>query len=90
MYVFLFGCAGSSWLHVGFPGCGEAFSFLWSTRSRVLWHPDLVASQHVGSSRTRDRNDVPYIGREILTHWTTREAPKQPFEVSISLFSLYR
>ena len=74
--------------------CG-GFSLLWSTRSRVrrlqlLWHTDLVAYQHVGSSRTRYRNNVPYIGRQILTHWTTREAPQQPFEVSISLFSLYR
>ena len=52
-------------------------------RLQLLWHMDLVASRYVGSSWTRGRNDVPYIGRQILTHWTTREAPKQPFEVSI-------
>ena len=40
-----------------------------------LWCTGLAASQHVGSSRTRDRTGVPCIARQILNHWTTREAP---------------
>ena len=33
----------------------------------------LVALRHVGSSRTRNRTRVPYIGRRILNHCATRE-----------------
>ena len=32
------------------------------------------APRHVGSSGTRDRTAVPCIPRQILNHWTTREA----------------
>ena len=35
----------------------------------------LVAPQHVGSSQTRDSAGVPCTARQILNHWTTREAP---------------
>ena len=35
----------------------------------------LVAPQHVGSSRARARTRVPCIGRRILNHCATREAP---------------
>ena len=34
----------------------------------------LVAQWHVGSSWTRDPTHVPYIARQTLNHWTTREA----------------
>ena len=34
----------------------------------------LTAPRHVGSSQTRDRTLVPCIVRQILNHWTTREA----------------
>ena len=34
-----------------------------------------VAPRHVGSSQTRARTRVPCIGRQILNHCTTREAP---------------
>ena len=39
----------------------------------------LVAPWHVGSSqiRTRDRTGVSCIGRWMLYHWATREAPEQ-------------
>ena len=40
-----------------------------------LWLTGLVAPWHVGSSRTRARTRVPCIGRRILNHCTTREAP---------------
>ena len=38
-----------------------------------MWRTGLVAPQHVGSSRTRDRTRVPCIGRRILNHCATRE-----------------
>ena len=34
-----------------------------------------VAPRHVGSSQTRARTRVPCIGRQILNHCATREAP---------------
>ena len=37
----------------------------------------LVATQHEGSSRTRNWTHVPCIGRQILNHWITREALPQ-------------
>ena len=40
---------------------------------------DLVALWHVGSSRTRDQTRVPCIGRWILNHCATREAPNVYF-----------
>ena len=49
-----------------------------------MWHTGLVAPQHVGSSWTRARTRVPCIGRRILNHCATREAPKDAFE---SLFA---
>ena len=36
----------------------------------------LVAPWHVGSSQTRAQTRVPCIGRQILNHYATREAPK--------------
>ena len=36
-------------------------------RLQYLWSMGLVASQHVGSSRTRNQTLVPCIGRWILT-----------------------
>ena len=36
----------------------------------------LVGLRHVGSSQTRARTRVPCIGRQILNHCTTGEAPK--------------
>ena len=37
----------------------------------------LVSPRHVGSSQTRARTRVPCIGRQILNHCATREAPWQ-------------
>ena len=50
----------------GFSSC--------STWAQQLWCEDLVAPQNVGSSWTRDRTGVLCIARQILNHWTTREA----------------
>ena len=57
-------------------------SLLWCTGSRMhgpsscgAWC--LVASRHVESSRTRDWTHVPYIGRRILIHCSTRQVLQQ-------------
>ena len=52
--------------HMGFSSC---------MRVQQLWLTGLVAPRHVGSSRTRARTHVPCIGRWILNHCATREAP---------------
>ena len=44
-------------------------------QAQQLWLTGLVALRHVGSSRTRARTRVPCIGRQILNHCATREAP---------------
>ena len=46
-----------------------------------LWLTGSVAPQHVGSSQTRDHTNVPvrYLGRQILNHWTTKEASYKYF-----------
>ena len=40
-----------------------------------MWLTGLVAPRHVGSSQTRARTRVFCIGRRILNHCATREAP---------------
>ena len=119
--LFIFGCVGSSLLHVdilqlwrvgatlhcsarashcsGFSCCGarapgtrasvvvaRGLQQLWLVGSRAeaqqLWCTGLVAPRHVGSSRTRARTVSPCIGRRILNHCATREAPKFPFFLS--------
>ena len=44
-----------------------------------MWLTGLVAPRHVGSSQTRARTRVPCIGRQILNHCATREAPATSF-----------
>ena len=41
-----------------------------------MWLTGLVALRHVGSSWARARTHVPCIGRQILNHCATREAPR--------------
>ena len=60
-------CRAQALEHVGFSNC--------RTWPQQLWHTGLVAPRHVGSSRIRDRTHVPWTGRWILNHWTTREIP---------------
>ena len=48
---------------------------LQTRRLSQLWLTGLAAPRHVGSSQTRARTRVPCIGRQILNHCTTREAP---------------
>ena len=47
----------------------------------------LVAPRHVGSSQTRARTLVPCIGKQILNHCATREAPSSFF--NSEFFSSY-
>ena len=44
-------------------------------QAQQLWLTGLVAPRHVGSSQTRARTRVACIGRQILNHCATREAP---------------
>lgn len=50
---------------------------------------------HVTSSGTRDQTRVPYIGRQILNRWTTREVSGQwifkagVFTANISFYYLF-
>ena len=54
-----------------------------------MWLTGLAAPRHVGSSQTRARTRVPCIGRQILNHCTTREAPVPCiFKISLDTFSL--
>ena len=48
-----------------------------------MWLTGLVAPRHVGSSQTRARTRVPCIGRQILSHCATREAPEPDFNNSL-------
>ena len=45
-------------------------------QAQQLWLTGPVAPRHVGSSQTRARTHVPCIGRQILNHCATREAPQ--------------
>ena len=51
--------------HADFSSCG----------SKALERTGLAVPRHVGSSRTRARTRVSCIGRQILNHCATREAP---------------
>ena len=54
---------------MGFSVCSS-----WAPEHRFVC-TILDASSHVGSSQTRDQTPVPFTGRQILNHWTTREVP---------------
>ena len=45
-------------------------------QAQQLWLTGPAAPWHVGSSQTRARTRVPFIGRQILNHSATREALK--------------
>ena len=61
----------------GPSSCGTRAQQLWHTGSRAQ------APQQVGSSWTRARTPIPCIGRGILNHCTTREAPQVLFKMLI-------
>ena len=45
-------------------------------QAQQLWLTGPAAPRHVGSSQTKARTRVPCIGRQILNHCATREAPE--------------
>ena len=51
-------------------------------QAQQLWLTGPAAPWHVGSSQTRARTRVPCIGRQILNHCATREAPVSQFLMS--------
>ena len=67
-----------SWLQCA--GFSFQWLLLWNVGSRALaqklWCVGLTALRHVGSSWTRDQTLVFCIGRQILYHRATSEAPK--------------
>ena len=100
IYLFIFGCVGSSFLCEGFLQVRRAGATLHrgarashcrglsccgaqapDVQAQQLWLTGLVTSRHVGSSQTRARTRVPCIGRQILNHCTTREAPSYLFYI---------
>ena len=54
-------------------------------QAQQLWLTGPVAPRHVGSSQTRARTCVPCIGRQILNHCATREAPNYIFKLLASI-----
>ena len=54
---------------LGLHCCMRTFS----SWAQLLGCTNLVALRHMGSSWTRGQTCVPCIGRQILTHWATRE-----------------
>ena len=94
IYLFIFGCVGSSFLCEGFLQVRQVGAALHGgarashyrglsccgaqapdAQAQQLWVTGLVAPRHVGSSQSRARTRVPCIGRQILNHCATREAP---------------
>ena len=77
----------------GVSSCGTQAQQLWLAGSRAqaqqLWRMDLVSPWHVGSSWTRARTRVPCIGRWILNHCATREAPSQRILYALNSLSNY-
>ena len=59
------------WLQL--PGSGVS--------AHQLWHLDLVAPRHVGSSRIRDRSSVPSTGRQSLSPVPPARSPNSIFTV---------
>ena len=63
----------------GLSSCGS-----WALEPQLA---GLLSLQHVGSSRTKARTRVPFIGRQILNHCATREAPVLGVFIYIISFS---
>ena len=49
-------------------------SFGARARAQQLWGTGFVAPRHLRSSWTRDGTHILWTGRQVLNHWTTREA----------------
>ena len=62
--------------HRGLSCCGAQAP---DAQAQQLWLTGVVAPRHVGSSQTRAQTRAPCIGRQILNHCATREAPSLLF-----------
>ena len=58
-------------------------------QAQPLWPTGPAAPRHMGSSQTRARTRVPCIGRQILNHCATREAPFFCFLINLFIFWLH-
>ena len=58
-------------------------------QAQQMWLTGLVAPRHVGSPQTRAQTRVPRIGRQILNHCTTREAPTWVFKINLFKVASY-
>ena len=76
-YYFIFGCTGSSLLRLSLVAvCGLLLAAASSLMEHGLYVLRLQQLQPMGSVVVAHRlQSVPYIGRWILSHWITREAP---------------
>ena len=52
---------------------------IFRAQAQYLRCTGLIALEHVETSQTRDQTQVSCIGRQILYHWATREAPATAF-----------
>ena len=74
---FVCGCIGSQLWHTGYRAC-RLSSF--GAGALQLWMHGLSYSTACGIlvPPLGIKHSVPYIGRQILNHWTTREVPPAP------------
>ena len=83
---------GHSAVHGLFSGCDEqgllASCCMWASQGwfLLLWYMGLITSQYMGSSPNRGGIHVPYIGREILNHWTNTEVLRVALDKPFTLF----
>ena len=70
-------CSGFAFCRARAPGTWAQSSWLPGARvqAQKLWCTGLVAPQRVGSSWATNQTHVSCIGRQILYHWATKEAP---------------
>ena len=71
-YIYL-GCSGSSLCGLLTSVASHCGAQALCTEAQKLQYAESPASKHVESSQTRDWTCVPWIGRRILNHWTTRD-----------------
>ena len=89
-FLKFFGRGGPSLLYMGFMNSCAEQGLLFASCCRgfpccgaQLRCMGLAAPWHVGSSRSRDQTRVPRTVRQMLNHWTTREALFFPLLTSL-------
>ena len=56
-------------------------SMVSGAHAQEFWYTGLVAPHHMRSSQTRNQTHAPWIGRQILSHWTMREVQYYFFSI---------